>query len=91
MTTSPPSVAILGATGFVGKPITPTFTSALKAKRISRLVILTRDASSLQPFDEAVEVRQISYDEKSQVVDALKGVDVLISTMGTRGDIKQVK
>ncbi|KAF8536688.1 hypothetical protein BDD12DRAFT_849947 [Trichophaea hybrida] len=91
MSISPPSVALLGATGFMGKPITPTFISALQAKKISRLVILTRDASNMQPFDEAVEVRQISYDEKSQVVDALKGVDVLISTMGTKGDVKQIK
>jgi NAD(P)H dehydrogenase (quinone) len=89
---SAPSVALIGATGFIGKPLLTTFTAALVSGTISRLVLLTRDAGKLQTAtSDAVEVQEVDFSENSTLVAALRSVDVLISAMGMSGDVHAVK
>jgi hypothetical protein len=53
---------------------------ALLATKRHNLTAITR-ADSKSPIPEGMTVKQVNYDDKSTIVDALKGQDVLIITM----------
>jgi putative NADH-flavin reductase len=91
MTSSAPSVALIGAAGFIGKPLLSAFIPAAQAGTINRLVILTRHAEKLQDVAASAEVKEVVFEEKSSLVDALRGVDVIVSAMGMSGDVSAVK
>ncbi|KAL7273859.1 hypothetical protein RUND412_003257 [Rhizina undulata] len=85
------SVAILGATGFIGREITPIFLSALRSHEIACLNILTRNATGIafEAFKaKGARIYEVDFYNKDSVVEGLKGVDVLISAMGTKGDFE---
>lgn len=70
------NVAIVGATGHVGKFLT----SALLEKNTFRLTAITRGVANPPP--PGVHVATVDYSDSSTLVSTLKGQDALIITMG---------
>lgn len=78
-----PSIAIVGATGYIGKIVMPFLYEALEQKRIKELRILTRKASpTVEQAAKAkgATVHEVQYNKADTLVKALSGVDVMIST-----------
>jgi len=87
---SAPIVAHVSPNGWLGKTILPVFAEAAKNGDFSKLKIITsnesdavKQAASLAPGK--VEVVALAYQDKPALEAALKGVDVVISTMGGHG------
>lgn len=91
---SGPSVVIFGPLGFIGKEITSTFLGAFKSQQISSLALASRDPQSSK-FQAArkrgAEIVPTSFDDKAALIKTLRGIDVVISCMGTQGDYKKNK
>lgn len=86
-----PVVAHAAPNGLLGKSILPIFVAATQDGTISHLKLITRsetDATRKAVAGGAgkVETSIVSYDDKATLSAALKGVDVLISTMGSQGE-----
>lgn len=75
------------STGLVGGHLLPTFLAALKAGKLSAVRILTSspDSEKLSPLRSAqgVSIHAISYSNSSSLEQALSGVGILISAMGS--------
>lgn len=86
-----PVVAHAAPNGLLGKSILPIFVAATQDGTFSHLKLITRsetDASRKAAAGGArkVETCIVSYDDKAILSAFLKGVDVLISTMGSQGE-----
>ncbi|ORY47185.1 NmrA-like family-domain-containing protein [Leucosporidium creatinivorum] len=84
---SAPVLALVGATGLVGGHLLPTFLVALSKGQLSAIRILTSSPdsdklNSLRSFPK-VSIHAISYSDSSSVEQALSGVGILISAMGS--------
>ncbi|CAE6411045.1 unnamed protein product [Rhizoctonia solani] len=79
-------IAVAGASGYVGKPIVDEL---LKAGNFE-VRILTRksgvDGSAVQDFKaRGASVHGVSYEDESELVEVLKGADVVLSTLNAGG------
>ncbi|KAK5683049.1 hypothetical protein LTS10_004579 [Elasticomyces elasticus] len=72
-------VAIVGAGGRSGGAMTAEL---LKTGKHTVTAITRQDSTS--PLPEGVKVAKVKYDDESTLVDALKGQDALVITMGTQ-------
>lgn len=72
------TIAIVGATGTIGKFITREL---LKGGKHTLTGITREDSNSQMP--DGVKAAKVNYDAPSTIVKALRGQDVLIITMGT--------
>jgi uncharacterized protein YbjT (DUF2867 family) len=82
MSSEAPVIAIVGATGYIGKLVTPELYNALKEKRIKELRILTRKVSPAlekTALEHGATAHEVVYSDSSSLQKALSGVDVLIS------------
>ncbi|KAI9003201.1 hypothetical protein BC832DRAFT_97397 [Gaertneriomyces semiglobifer] len=96
-----PTVALVGATGYIGGMLVPAFLEALHTRSIANLRILTTDASpsrfrKLLRVDSTTEeatptIHEIDYGNPDSLLAALTGVHVLVSAMGTRGNYEKNK
>lgn len=84
-----PSLAFIGATGHVGAYIAKDFAAARARGALSALKLLTTRPESLSADAEVVRVS--SYTDRESLVAALRGVDILVSAMGTQGDYHAAK
>ncbi|KAF8600050.1 NAD(P)-binding protein [Ceratobasidium sp. AG-I] len=80
------AIAIAGASGYVGRPIVDEL---LKAGRFE-LRILTRksaiDGAAVQSFKQrGASLHGVSYEDEAELVEVLKGVDVVLSTLSGGG------
>lgn len=78
------NIAIVGATGTIGKFITDEL---LKGGKHTVTGITREDSKSQMP--EGVKAAKINYDDQSSIVKALRGQDALIITMGTTAPKEQ--
>jgi NmrA-like family len=77
-----PSIAVIGANGYIGKLVVPYLYDALKNNRLRELRILTRSVNAAdENFAKAKggSVHQVTYSQPETLVEALTGVDVVIS------------
>ncbi|KAG9119085.1 hypothetical protein FRC07_006075 [Ceratobasidium sp. 392] len=79
-------IAIAGATGYVGRPIV----EEILESEAFELRILTRksglNGSLVQSFkDRGAAIHGVSYDDEPELVSALQGVDIVLSTLNGRG------
>ncbi|KAH7338085.1 NAD-P-binding protein [Rhizoctonia solani] len=79
-------IAVAGASGYVGKPVVDEL---LKAGNFE-VRILTRksgvDGSAVQDFKaRGASVYGVSYEDEDELVEVLKGVDVVLSTLNAGG------
>ncbi|KAK4701942.1 hypothetical protein P7C70_g4287, partial [Phenoliferia sp. Uapishka_3] len=80
-----PAVALVGATGLVGRNLLATFLQALKNRQISSLNILTTsdNPALVEPAKlEGVKVFKVDYSNTGTLDGALEGVGILVSAMG---------
>ncbi|CAL8126578.1 unnamed protein product [Orchesella dallaii] len=92
----PPVVAVIGATGYVGKCIMPAFLDALKGGRLQEVRVLTvkekLNSQQLQSYaTSGAKVVTVDYKNVSTVSMAFQGVDAVVSTLGTGEGIEDVK
>ena len=80
------NIAIVGATGSVGEPITEYL---LKGGKHVVTAITRADSKSKMP--DGVKVAKVNYDDESTLVDALRGQDALVITMKTGQNEAQKK
>ncbi|QRV75646.1 NmrA-like family domain-containing protein 1 [Ceratobasidium sp. AG-Ba] len=78
-------VAVIGATGFVGFPIS----NALLDTNMFGVVVIVRTvsvgSSRIQELkSKGAEVHGVAYDNETQLVEALQGVDAVVSTLTAR-------
>lgn len=88
---SAPVVAWVGINGLLGAQTLPTFVEAAKSGEFASLKLLARsetDAISKAVAEGSGKVSKaiINYDDKSSLVAALKGANVLVSTIGWHGE-----
>ena|SRR5579862_2773703 len=79
-----PSIAVVGANGYVGKLVVPCLSEALKQKRIKELKFLTRKSSPAlekAASENGASVCEVDYSNTDSIVKAVTGVDVLISRL----------
>ncbi|KAL2168333.1 hypothetical protein VTG60DRAFT_7377 [Thermothelomyces hinnuleus] len=77
-----PSVALIGATGNVGKFILKALQQAQPAFRtITLLARSAKSASALQ--GPGIQIREVDYSSRASLVAALQGVDAVVSAIGT--------
>lgn len=76
--TARPAVAIAGATGRLGAHVADAFLSAEFLPSFSNIILLTRRIPDPIPNSWA-NAKVVTYDE-SNLVEALSGVDVVVST-----------
>lgn len=81
VSSSRPVVAITGATGHLGRHIASAFLSAPFREQFADIILLSRQESSQKADDKFISRK---YDENN-LVDALKGVQVLVNTVGPSG------
>ncbi|KAF9887640.1 hypothetical protein FE257_009733 [Aspergillus nanangensis] len=82
-----PVVAIAGATGHLGKHVTSAFLSPPMSTQFSEIVLLTRQErlpAGHKPESGSVKVTLRPYSE-NHLAEALKGVDILVNTIGASG------
>lgn len=74
------TVALLSATGLLGKQLAKTLVSLASAGKIKQVVILHRPTSDLSDIPDSVERRILDIESASaeQVASALEGIDVLM-------------
>ncbi|PYI01377.1 isoflavone reductase family protein [Aspergillus sclerotiicarbonarius CBS 121057] len=84
-TTTRPVVAIAGASGHLGKHVASAFLSHF-SNRFSEIVLLSRQGAPPDVANPATNVKLTvrRYDEDN-LVDALKGVHILVNTVGASG------
>lgn len=81
-TNSLPTVAIAGATGSAGKPITSAFLSLEFRSKFKNVILLTRQTSSKDRQDKlriptkGAVIREYSEDK---LTEALDGVDIVVN------------
>jgi uncharacterized protein YbjT (DUF2867 family) len=78
-----PSIAVIGANGYIGKLVVPYLYDALKQNRISELRILTRSVNAADEKaanTKGASMKQVTYSQPDTLLKALTGVDVVIST-----------
>ncbi|PVF93888.1 NAD(P)-binding protein [Serendipita vermifera] len=68
----------IGASGNVGAPIL----NALIAAKKFEITVLARPTSSFTASDSSVKVVKLGFDDKAALVDALKGHDVVLISLG---------
>ncbi|KZT55912.1 NAD(P)-binding protein [Calocera cornea HHB12733] len=74
--------AVAGA-GTIGRPILEEFLKAKAAGKVDRVVILTRSATGTEDLvAKGAESIVVDYTSPSSLQSALKGIDVVISTLG---------
>lgn len=80
------TVAIVGAAGSLGQVMTPILANSDAVKEIRSISRrdLTFDSPKIKNF-------MVDYTKPETLEAALKGVDVLINTMGTEGNYEQSK
>ncbi|KAI1082568.1 NAD(P)-binding protein [Whalleya microplaca] len=71
------SVAVVGGTGKIGRPIV----ARLLATNLFTVTILTRDGSPQRQFPAGAIVKQVDYDSPQSLEAALQGQDGLVSAM----------
>lgn len=77
--------------GLLGGAILPTFVDAVKNSSFAKLILIgskETEATKKAVADVAagkVESVVVSYSDKAAVTSALKGVDVIVSTLGGHG------
>lgn len=85
--TSRPVVAIAGATGHLGKHVTSAFLSSPLNRQFSEVILLSREGGSVQDRQSPssnVKLTARTYTE-GHLAEALKGVDILVNTIGASG------
>jgi saccharopine dehydrogenase-like NADP-dependent oxidoreductase len=80
------TVALIGIKGNLGYKIFPKL---VKSDAVAKIHVLSRKKRSTGG-PKAVDF-QVDYHDKGSIEKALKGVDVLINTMGTEGDFVAAK
>ncbi|KAH7084152.1 hypothetical protein FB567DRAFT_498026 [Paraphoma chrysanthemicola] len=71
------SVAIAGASGFIGQPILEAFL----ASKVFQITVLTRQGSK-RIFPSNVHIRVVDYESVPSLESALQGQDTLVSALG---------
>ncbi|KAI1773793.1 NAD(P)-binding protein [Hypoxylon cercidicola] len=71
------NVAIVGATGLIGRPIV----DGLLASKLFNVTALTRDGTRRRGLPTDVTIKQVDYDSLESLEAALKGQDALVSAM----------
>ncbi|WVR05125.1 hypothetical protein IAU60_002137 [Kwoniella sp. DSM 27419] len=84
------SVALIGHNGTVGEAVLPELVKAHEAGSI-KLVVLHRESSDTSSLPDSVEKRVVQLDDAGLEINraALKGVEVLLSTVGPSGLLPQ--
>ncbi|KAI2627577.1 NAD(P)-binding protein [Hypoxylon sp. NC1633] len=77
MTTTVKNVAVVGATGKIGRPIV----DRLLESKLFSVTIITRDGSRQRGIPANVTVKEVDYDSIESLEAALKGQDALVSAM----------
>lgn len=81
---SQPVVAIAGATGHLGRRVVSAFLSPRFNEQFSDVILLSRNEPSPESFQGSGKYTIRKYDEDN-LVDALRGVQILINTVGPSG------
>ncbi|RUS29734.1 hypothetical protein BC938DRAFT_480305 [Jimgerdemannia flammicorona] len=92
------TLLLVGATGFLGIELLKTFASVphkkiialVRPETLSADAPLAKQARVLLIRDLGVEIRTGSLEDKSSLVEALRGIDVVISAVGQRDTLAQV-
>lgn len=71
-----PVVAIVGATGYVGKLVVPWLLDAVEEGRIKEVRVLSRRPAQVKGAKTYV----VNYDDETSLDEALSGANVLLST-----------
>ncbi|KAI0157117.1 NAD(P)-binding protein [Hypoxylon sp. FL1284] len=71
------NVAVVGATGLIGRPIV----TGLLESKLFNVTVLTRDGARQRGLPTDVTVKQVDYDSLESLEAALKGQDALVSAM----------
>lgn len=84
---SAPVVAYVGINGLLGKPTTANFVESAKKGDFASLRLLARSETdvtreAVAKGEGKVSAVVINYDDEASLIAALKGVDVLVSTVG---------
>jgi uncharacterized protein YbjT (DUF2867 family) len=72
-----PVVAIVGATGYVGKLVIPWLLDAVEKGRIKEVRVLSRRPGQVKGAKTYV----VNYDDEKSLDEALSGANVLLSTL----------
>ncbi|CAL8114290.1 unnamed protein product [Orchesella dallaii] len=91
-----PIVAVVGSTGYVGKMLMPAFLEGLKDGKLKEVRVLTAEAKlnsqQVQSYvASGAKAFTVDYSDISTVTAALKGVDAVVSTLGSGEGIEKVK
>ncbi|OZJ03750.1 hypothetical protein BZG36_03062 [Bifiguratus adelaidae] len=90
MSSSKPVIALFGATGFLGRNVTPVFTKAAQEGTIASLRIFSsRPPSdpSLQVFaGDNVQILQTNFTSKEELAQQLQGVNAVVCMLGNQGE-----
>ncbi|OXA60691.1 isoflavone reductase-like protein [Folsomia candida] len=88
-----PKLAIIGATGYIGKFITAGFITALHANKLSELRVLSTKSSDITKgfADQGVKVQIVDFTATPTLVAAFTGIDIVVSTLGTGPGTKESK
>lgn len=78
---SRPVVAIAGATGHLGRRVVSALLSPRFNEQFSDVILLSRNELSPESFEAGGKYTIRKYDEDN-LVDALRGVQILINTVG---------
>lgn len=81
---SRPVVAIAGATGHLGRHIASAFLSSPFNEQFSDVILLSRNEYSPESTKASGRYTTRKYDENN-LVDALRGVQILVNTIGSSG------
>ena len=82
---SHPVVAIAGATGHLGQRVASAFLSSLFHGQFSEVILLSRQDSSLSSIPDSARKYTIRKYDENNLLDALRGVQVLVNTVGPPG------
>ncbi|KAF8330858.1 uncharacterized protein EI90DRAFT_3124062 [Cantharellus anzutake] len=87
-TTVKPAVAFVGSTGLLGKSMVPIFAQAANSGELSELRLLVSSTPKLwleRLISDTVKIVQVNYADQKALENALQGVDVVVSALGTNG------
>lgn len=89
MSSPPPILALVGATGLVGGAILPSLLAAVASGKLSALRLLTTSSPEDPKFAQLqavprVQIVKVSYADVAGLQAALEGAQVLVSAMGTK-------
>ncbi|KAJ5662435.1 uncharacterized protein N7477_010051 [Penicillium maclennaniae] len=80
-----PVVAVAGATGHLGRRVASAFLSSLFHGQFSEVILLSRQDSSLSSIPDMASKYTIRKYDENNLVDALRGVQILVNTVGPSG------